>query len=127
MQITQKTIVRTIIPTVFAASAIVAEAQAGYYTNPISMTGADGTPIKTIPEFLLALVDIIFLFGMPIIVLFIIYGGFLFVTAGDNEAQITKARKTILWTLVGAAVLIGAKVIAMAIQATVLSLGTGVP
>ena len=92
------------------------------YCNPISLPGADGTPIKTIPEFLLALVDIVFLFGMPIIVLFIIYAGFLFVTAGDNESQISKARTTIFWTLIGAAVLIGAKVIAMAIQTTVLSL-----
>ncbi len=123
----QKNILKTYIPILFYSVALVAEAQAGRYENPITIAGRDGTPIKTIPEFLLALVDIVFLFGMPIIVLFIIYGGFLFVTAGDNEAQITKARKTILWTLVGAAVLIGAKVIAMAIEATVLSLGAGVP
>jgi len=118
-------IFRTITPVLFYAAAHVAHAQ--YYKNPITIQGASGKPIETIPEFLLALVDIVFLFGMPIIVLFIIYGGFLFVTAGDNEAQITKARRTILWTLVGAGVLIGAKVIAMAIQATVLSLGQGVP
>lgn len=119
-----KNIRNTLIPALYYATALVAHAQSGYYTNPIVLQGADGGPIKTIPEFLLALVDIVFLFGMPIVVLFIIYGGFLFVTAGDNETQITKARKTILWTLIGAAVLIGAKVIAAAIQATVLSLGT---
>lgn len=120
----RKSIIHTFVPILFLATAFVAEAQTGSrYTNPITITGSDGTPIKTIPEFLLALVDIVFLFGMPIIVLFIIYGGFLFVTAGDNEAQITKSKKTILWTLIGAAVLIGAKVIAMAIQSTVLSLG----
>jgi hypothetical protein len=45
------------------------------------------------------------------------------VTAGDNESQIGKAKTTLLWTLIGAAVLIGAKVIAMAIQTTVLGLG----
>jgi hypothetical protein len=119
----QKYITNIAVIALLLGGACVAHAQTSYYTNPITITGEDGTPIKTIPEFLLALVDIVFLFGMPIIVLFIIYGGFLFVTAGDNEAQITKARRTILWTLVGAAVLIGAKVIAMAIQATVLSLG----
>lgn len=97
-------------------------AQTGLYENPITLTGASGGKIQTIPEFLLALVDIVFLFGMPIIVLFIIYAGFLFVTAGDNESQISKARTTILWTLIGAAVLIGAKVIAMAIKTTVLGL-----
>lgn len=100
-----------------------AQVSGQFYENPIKFTGADGTPIKSIPEFLLALVDIVFLFGMPIIVIFIIYAGFLFVTAGDNEAQISKAKTTIMWTLIGAAVLIGAKVIAMAVQTTVLSLG----
>lgn len=94
-----------------------AHAQAGgTYENPIKLG------IKTIPEFLLALVDIVFLFGMPIIVIFIVYAGFLFVTAGDNDSQISKAKTTLIWTLVGAAVLIGAKVLSDAIQATVLSL-----
>ena len=99
-----------------------AQASGQFYANPITLTTSNGTPIKSIPEFLLALVDIVFLFGMPIIVIFIIYAGFLFVTAGDNESQITKAKTVITWTLIGAAVLIGAKVIAMAIQTTVLSL-----
>jgi heme/copper-type cytochrome/quinol oxidase subunit 2 len=97
-------------------------AQAGLYENPIKILDANGAKVETIPQFLLLLVDLVFLFGMPIIVLFIIYAGFLFVTAGDNESQISKAKTTILWTLIGAAVLIGAKVIAMAIQTTVLSL-----
>jgi hypothetical protein len=91
-------------------------AYAQFYQNPIRLG------IKTIPEFLLLLVDLVFLFGMPIIVIFIVYAGFLFVTAGDNESQISKAKTTFLWTLIGAAVLIGAKVIAMAIKETVLNL-----
>lgn len=117
-----KYIANSLIFTIAYGTALAAHAQ-GSYVNPIVLTGEDGTPIDTIPEFLLGLVDIVFLFGMPIIVLFIIYAGFLFVTAGDNEAQITKSRTTLLWTLVGAAVLLGAKVIALAIETTVLSLG----
>lgn len=106
------------------ASVHIAQAAFTYYDNPIKLLGSGGGPIKTIPEFLLAIVDLVFLFGMPIIVMFIIYAGFLFVTAGDNESQISKAKTTITWTLIGAAVLIGAKVIAMAIQTTVLTLGS---
>jgi hypothetical protein len=98
-------------------------AQSGpYYDNPIKITDGNGKAIETIPQFLLLCVDLVFLFGMPIIVIFIIYAGFLFVTAGDNESQISKAKTTITWTLIGAAVLIGAKVIAMAIETTVLNL-----
>ena len=105
----------------FGGVADVAFAQ-GEYPNPIKILGADGQAVKDIPSFLLLLVDLVFLIATPIIVIFIIYAGFLFVTAGDNEAQVTKAKTVILWTLIGAAVLLGAKVIAAAIQATVLEL-----
>lgn len=90
---------------------------ASTYNNPVVYGG-----ISTIPELLLALVDLVFLVGVPIIVLFIIYSGFLFVTGGDNEAQTKKARFVFTWTMVGALVLLGAKAIALAIKNTVLSL-----
>ncbi len=87
------------------------------YNNPITYGG-----IQTIPELLLALVDLVFLIGIPIIVVFIIYSGFLFVTGGDNEQQVKKARFVFMWTMIGALVLLGAKAIALAIKNTVLSL-----
>ncbi len=88
------------------------------YNNPVTYAG-----VSSIPCFLVALVDLIFLVGVPIIVLFIIYSGFLFVTGGDNEAQVKKARFVFTWTMVGALVLLGAKAIALAVKNTVLSLG----
>ena len=88
------------------------------YENPLS--GALG--VTTVDQFILALVDLVFLIGMPIVVIFIIYSGFLFVTAGDNESKIAKARFVFMWTIVGAIVLMGAKALALAIQATVTSL-----
>lgn len=90
---------------------------ASVYNNPIVYGG-----ISTVPELLLALVDLVFLVGVPIVVLFIIYSGFLFVTGGDNEAQTKKARFVFTWTMVGALILLGAKAIALAIKNTVLSL-----
>lgn len=86
------------------------------YINPV-------TVCSDIPTCLLALVDLVFLIGVPIVVVFIVYAGFLFVTAGDNEAQISRAKMTFLWTIVGAGVLLGAKALAAAIGATVLTLG----
>lgn len=91
-------------------------AQASYYTNPMPS-------ITSIPCLLLALVDLIFLIGVPIIVMFIIYSGFLFVTAGDNEAQIAKARTSFKWTMLGALILLGAKAIALVVGTTILGLG----
>ncbi len=97
------------------------------YLNPIAYIDSLGTKVDTVPRFLLALVDLVFLIAVPIIVVFIIYAGFLFVMAGDNESQITKARTVITWTLIGAGVLLGAKAIELAVQATVCSLDPANP
>ena len=105
-----------LIPTL----ALIATTQVAFactYVNPVTYGG-----VTTIPEFLLALVDLIFLIAVPIIVIFIIYSGFLFVTAGDNESQITKARFVFMWTIIGALVLLGAKALSKAIETTILQL-----
>ncbi|NQV88587.1 MAG: hypothetical protein HQ402_03495 [Parcubacteria group bacterium] len=57
--------------------------------------------------------------GSVIAVIFIIYSGFLFVTAGDSEDKIKKAKDTFKWAVVGTAVLLGAWVIANGIEATI--------
>jgi hypothetical protein len=57
--------------------------------------------------------------GVPIAAIFIIYSGLLFVTARGSEDKINKAKTTFLWAVVGAAVLLGAWVIANAIVGTV--------
>lgn len=62
---------------------------------------------------------VIVLIGAPIAVLFIIYSGFLFVTARGNEDQLTKAKKTFLWTVIGTAILLGAQAIASVLGGTV--------
>ena len=97
------------------------------YMNPIAYIDSLGTKVDTVPRFLLALVDLIFLIAVPIIVIFIIYAGFLFVMAGDNESQITKARTVILWTIIGAGVLLGAKALELAVQSTICALDPANP
>jgi|SRR3989344_8567717 len=72
--------------------------------------------------FLNAIVDFLLYLAIPIAIFFVIYAGFLFVTAQGNEEQLKTAKKTIIWSLIGVAVLLGAKVIAYAIQGTISSL-----
>jgi hypothetical protein len=91
------------------------------HENPLGLT-IDGSPVETVPQFLFAIVDLVLLIAMPIIVVFIVYAGFLFVTAGDNMRKTETAKTVITWTLVGAAVLLGSKVIAEALKATILDL-----
>jgi hypothetical protein len=60
--------------------------------------------------------------GMPVIALAIIYCGFLFVKAQGKPEELNKAKSALTWTLVGAAILLGAWAIAEMISATVLAL-----
>lgn len=60
--------------------------------------------------------------GIPVVAIAIIYSGFLYVTAMGNEEKLKTAHKAILYTLIGAVLLIGSWAIATLISDTVLSL-----
>lgn len=68
--------------------------------------------------------DIILPLGVTIAVFFLIYSGFLFVTAQGSEQKLEKAKSTFLWTVVGSAVLLGAWTIAQAIAGTLCQITT---
>lgn len=59
--------------------------------------------------------------GIPIAAIFIIYSGLLFVTARGNEKQLETAKASFTWAIIGTAILLGAWVIASAIEATIRS------
>lgn len=75
--------------------------------------------ITTIGGFIEKLLNIVLKIGVPIVTIFIIYAGFLFVSARGNEKKLQEAKDALLYTVIGAAVLLGAWVIASAIQGTV--------
>lgn len=60
--------------------------------------------------------------GVPVAVFFIVYAGFLFVTARGNEDQLKTAKRTLLWTIIGVALILGAWAIARAIRAFITTL-----
>lgn len=66
----------------------------------------------TLQDFIGLLIEIIQAVGIPALIVSIIYAGFTLLTAGGNEAQIAKGKVWIFWTLIGAAIVIGAQVIA---------------
>ena len=82
--------------------------------NPITASTLEGL-IQTI------LVGVIKI-GIPIIAIAIIYCGFLFVFARGNSEKITKAKDALIYTVIGAAILLGAWAIALLISETVLAL-----
>ena len=57
--------------------------------------------------------------GIPVVALAIIYSGFLFVAARGNSEKLSKAKDTLLYTIIGAAILLGSWAIATMISNTV--------
>jgi predicted transporter len=71
--------------------------------------------------------NIVLPIGATVAVFFLVFAGFLFVTARGDEERLRLAKKTFLWTSVGIAVLLGSVAIANGIQATVCQIAPGTP
>lgn len=93
--------------------------------NPGSVTNTGSgrleNPLKstTIKEFLIKIVDVLLIFALPIIILFIMYAGFLFVTAQGDTTKITKAKSALMWAVIGGVIILGAQAIITVITGTV--------
>ena len=75
--------------------------------------------ISSIPAFFQAIIDILLVFAIPFVVFFIIYAGFLYVTARGNVETISKAHRALLYALIGGLLILGANVILDIITGTV--------
>ncbi len=80
-------------------------------TNPLKF--------NTITEFFMAILEIITVFAVPIIVFFIIFAGFKYVTANGNAEKVKSAHSALTWALVGGVIVLGAQVLLVVIQNTV--------
>ena len=85
-----------------------------------------GSKLNDLPSFIKAIIEIVLVVGVPILALAIIYAGFLYVKAQGNPGELEIAHRTLLYTVIGGALLLGAFVIANAIGSTVKEIGNGV-
>jgi TRAP-type C4-dicarboxylate transport system permease small subunit len=83
----------------------------GKLCNPLNYSSVE----QLLPKIL----DIVAQFGLIICTFFIILAGFEYVTANGDPTKITKAHNILLWSVVGTAVLLGAKVLASILANTV--------
>jgi hypothetical protein len=88
--------------------------------NPLGISGSTG-----LEQFLSNILDFVIRIGTIVVILMMVYVGFKFVSARGDPGEISKAREMLLWTVVGALILLGSKVIAGGIEATVKALSTG--
>ncbi len=76
-------------------------------------------PADSLEEFIATILKGVIKVGIPLVVIMIIYSGFLFVTALGNTEKLSKAKDALLWSVVGTAVLLGSWAIAELIVDTV--------
>ena len=81
-------------------------------TNPL---GSDAT----LESFIRDALGVVRNIGFLVAVFFIVYAGFLFVTARGSEEKLKKAKSSFLWAIVGTAILLGAWVLATILEGTV--------
>lgn len=91
------------------------------FPNPFG--DGSGGGLRTLTDLLREITNNIILpIGAVIVVLMVIYAGFLFVTAQGNENKITDAKRAFTYAVIGALILLGAWVIANVIKETICAL-----
>jgi len=85
--------------------------------NPLEKSG-----INNIDGFIQTILIGVIKIGIPVVALAIIYSGFLFVSALGKPDKLKIAKSALMYSLIGAAILLGAWAIAQLITNTVLAL-----
>lgn len=84
----------------------------GQICNPLKGVGSLTGFVRAVLE------NIVLPIGAVVIVILIIYSGFLFVVARGNEDKLETAKRNFLYVVIGTAILLGAFVISAAISGT---------
>ncbi|MFZ2522467.1 MAG: TrbC/VirB2 family protein [Minisyncoccia bacterium] len=88
-------------------------------TNPATKAGSNLIDILTA-----LLNNVVLPIGAVVVVMYIIYAGFTFVTAQGNEKKLGEAKQRLLWALIGGGILLGAVAISELVRNTVSQLIT---
>ena len=77
---------------------------------------------STIPAFIAGALKVLVMVALPIITLFLVISGFMFVLARGNSSKLEEAKKNFVYVIIGALLILGAWVIATLIGGTVTQL-----
>lgn len=105
---------------VFACSSVAPVFAGQGLENPLAARG-----INDMTGLLRVVLSAFMAIMFPITVLFIVYTGFLFVTSQGNPAKILEARRYLIYTVIGALLILGSYALSTAIRATVNNIAPG--
>ncbi len=117
-----------LIPTLFSAVIIIIPFLVWAVGGPIDGEAIFQNPLaaESLTELLVAMLDVLVQVGLVIIVFFIIFAGFKYVTAQGDTNKIKEAHTALVATLIGSAIVLGSYAIASALKSTVEQLEAGV-
>ncbi|MBP9717494.1 MAG: hypothetical protein KBD44_02140 [Candidatus Pacebacteria bacterium] len=87
--------------------------------DPIKVSLQNPLRMDSLEEFLIAILNLIMVLMVPVIIFFIIYAGFKYVTARGNPGTISEATKALTYAVIGAVIILGAVAISQMIKSTV--------
>ena len=97
-----------IIPLFIVFVPVLARAQ---YVNPISF--------GTIPEFIEALLIFLVTIGTLVLVVMVVYAGFMFITAQGQPEKLKTAKSAFFWVVIGGALVLGAWALSLVVKETI--------
>ena len=109
-------VVSFLLTTVFVLVAISTAHAATGLENPLNSS------FSTIPAFIAGALKVLVMVALPIITLFLVISGFMFVLARGNSSKLEEAKKNFVYVIIGALLILGAWVIATLIGGTVTQL-----
>ena len=96
----------------------------GTLVPPASASIPNPLSVKDLSGFITLLLNTLFPIASLAAVFFLIYAGFMMVMAGGSEEKLSKAKTALVYTIIGIAILLGAKVLSAVICGTINQLGT---
>lgn len=100
--------------TLLTAPDVYAQTSATQLQNPIGY--------NSIAEFIAAALRAMVMIAMPVITLFMVYSGFLFVYARGNEESLKQAKTNLIYVILGSVLILGAWAFASLIGGTLAQL-----
>ncbi len=109
------------ISTIVNAQVVAAPQQPPAAPSTAVTVGKIQNPIKvnSLSDFVATVLEVILKIAIPIIAAFIIYSGLMFVLARGNSEKLEQAKTRLLYTLIGAGVILGAWMIATVVKTTI--------
>jgi len=102
------------LPLAALLAADIAAAQNQQLQNPLTINDISG--------FISLVLKVMVMVALPIISFFIVYSGFLFISAQGNPEKISQAKNNLIYVVIGAILILGAWVISTLIGGTVTQL-----